>query len=99
MGGARARHCRWHRLDASRPPHCQSGELERAIVIADEVLEDAQRRGSPLAFATASHTRSMPRLWQGAVTEALADLELARDARRYGWRRFIRSAAANVPCV
>ncbi len=73
----------------------QSGALERGIVLIDVVLEDAQRRGSPLAFATASHTRSMPRLWQGAVTDALVDLELARDARRYGWRRFIRSAAAN----
>jgi DNA-binding CsgD family transcriptional regulator len=34
-------------------------------------------------------------LWQGRVTDALADLELARDARRYGWREFARSAAAH----
>jgi DNA-binding CsgD family transcriptional regulator/tetratricopeptide (TPR) repeat protein len=74
---------------------CMSGELERSIQIADQVLAEAQRRGSPLAFATASYFRATPERWQGRVTEALADLEQARDARRYGWRRFARSAAAN----
>ena len=73
----------------------QSGALELGIALVDAVLEDARHRGSPLAFATASNTRSLPRLWQGAVTDALVDLELARDARRFGWRRFVRSAAAN----
>jgi DNA-binding CsgD family transcriptional regulator len=71
-----------------------SGELERSVEVADAVLEDARRRGSPLAFATASYCRSVPYLWQGRVTDALADLEPAREARRYGWRRFARAAAA-----
>ena len=75
-----------------------AGELERSVEIADAALEDARRRGSPLAFATASFCRSLPRLWQGRVTEALADLELALGARRYGWHEFSR-AAAGLYCL
>jgi DNA-binding CsgD family transcriptional regulator len=71
-----------------------SGELERSIEVADVVLEDARRRNAPLVFATASYCRAVPFLWQGRVADALADLELARDARRYGWRQFARAAAA-----
>ncbi len=71
-----------------------AGELERAVEIADAALLDARSRSSPLAFATASYCRSGPRLLQGRVTEALADLELAGDARAYGWGEFPRAAAA-----
>jgi DNA-binding CsgD family transcriptional regulator len=49
----------------------------------------------PLAFATASYVRGLPLLWQGRVTDAMADLELALDARRYGWHQFARSGAAH----
>jgi DNA-binding CsgD family transcriptional regulator len=73
---------------------CAAGELERAVEIAGAAVDDARRRGSPLAFATASFSRSIPRLWQGRVNDALADLEAARDGRRYGWRQFARGAAA-----
>jgi len=73
---------------------CLAGELEPAVGVADAALDDARQRGSPLAFATASFVRSRPQLWRGQVTDALADLELARDARRFGWRQFTRSAAA-----
>ena len=72
-----------------------NGELESALEIADAALDDARRRAWPLAFATASYVRGLPLLWQGKVTDALADLELARDARRYGWQQFARSAAAH----
>ncbi len=72
-----------------------NGELESALEVADAALEDARRRAWPLAFATASYVRGLPLLWQGKVTDALADLELARDARRYGWQEFARSAAAH----
>ena len=72
-----------------------NGELESALEVADAALEDARRRAWPLAFATASYVRGLPLLWQGRVTDALADLELARDARRYGWQQFARSAAAH----
>jgi DNA-binding CsgD family transcriptional regulator len=70
------------------------GELERSIEVADAALEHARRRFSPLQFATASFLRSLPYYLQGQVSHALADLELARDARRYGWRQFARIAAA-----
>ena len=72
-----------------------NGELESGVAVADAALQDARRRAWPLHFATASYVRGLPLLWQGRVTDAMADLELARDARRYGWREFARSAAAH----
>ncbi len=72
-----------------------AGDLERTLEIAAAALDDARRRDSPLAFATASYIRGLPELWQGRVTDAIADLELARDARRFGWRQFVRAAAAH----
>jgi DNA-binding CsgD family transcriptional regulator len=72
-----------------------SGALERSLEITDAALEDARRRGWPLGFATVSYIRGLPQLWQGRVGGALADLEHARDARRYGWHEFSRSAAAH----
>ena len=72
-----------------------NGELESALEVAEAALEESRRRAWPLAFATASYVRGLPLLWQGRVTDALADLELARDARRYGWQQFARSAAAH----
>jgi DNA-binding CsgD family transcriptional regulator len=70
------------------------GALERSIEIAEAALEHARRRFSPLQFATASFLRSLPYFLQGQISNALADLELAREARRYGWRQFSRTAAA-----
>jgi DNA-binding CsgD family transcriptional regulator len=72
-----------------------NGELESSLQVSDAALQDARRHAWPLAFATASYVRGLPLLWQGRVTDALADLELARDARRYGWQQFARSAAAH----
>ncbi len=72
-----------------------NGELESAVAVTDAALEDARRRAWPLGFATVSYVRGLPLLWQGRVNDALADLELARDARRYGWHEFARSAAAH----
>jgi DNA-binding CsgD family transcriptional regulator len=72
-----------------------NGELESALHVADAALQDARRRAWPLSFATASYVRGLPLLWQGNVTDAMAELELVRDARRYGWHNFARSAAAH----
>ncbi|HET6865116.1 MAG TPA: AAA family ATPase [Solirubrobacteraceae bacterium] len=72
-----------------------NGELESALVVTDAALANARRRSVPLAFATASYVRGLPLLWQGRVTDAMADLELALDARRYGWHQFARSGAAH----
>jgi DNA-binding CsgD family transcriptional regulator len=71
-----------------------AGALERATEIAEAAIQDARRRGSPLGFATASFIRSIARLLQGRVNDALADLESARGSRRFGWRQFVRAAAS-----
>ncbi len=71
-----------------------AGALERAIEIADAALEDARRRGWPFASATATYMRSVPLLWRARVDDAIAELELAREARRLGWRQYARGAAA-----
>jgi DNA-binding CsgD family transcriptional regulator len=71
-----------------------TGALERSVELAEAVMEDARRRASPLTFATASSCRALPRLWQGRIADALADLELALGARRYGWRQYTRAASA-----
>jgi DNA-binding CsgD family transcriptional regulator len=73
---------------------CLAGDLEFSVQTAEAAATDARRRSSPLAFASATYMRALPQLWQGNVDGALADLELARDARRYGWRQYARSAAA-----
>lgn len=73
---------------------CLAGELERSIETADATAADAGHGGAPLAFATATYIRAMPQLWQGNIDGALADLEFARDACRYGWRQYARSATA-----
>jgi DNA-binding CsgD family transcriptional regulator len=72
------------------------GELERSLEFTAVVLDDARRRGSPLAFATASVIRSLPELWRGEVSAALNDLEFVRNARRWGWRQYPGVAAANA---
>jgi hypothetical protein len=61
-----------------------TGDLERSLECSAVVLDAARRHGSPLAFATASVIRSLPQLWQGQVSAALADLEFARGVRRWG---------------
>jgi DNA-binding CsgD family transcriptional regulator len=71
-----------------------AGALERGGEIAEAAVQDARRRGSPPGFATACFIRSFPRLLQGQITDAVADLESARDVRRFGWGQFARGAAA-----
>jgi DNA-binding CsgD family transcriptional regulator len=73
---------------------CLAGALELSLEAAEAAAADARRLGAPLAFATASFMRVLPQFWRGDIDGALADLELARDARRYGWRQYVRSAAA-----
>jgi DNA-binding CsgD family transcriptional regulator len=73
---------------------CSAGALERAAEVTDAAIQDARRRGSPLGFATATFTRASPRWLQGHITDALADLDSTREARRFGWAQFTRAAAA-----
>lgn len=74
-------------------------ELDAAERLADQALEAARRRGSLLAYATASFHRAIPRYHRGALTEALADLEQALTASREGWSGgdcWIRSLQAQI---
>jgi DNA-binding CsgD family transcriptional regulator len=71
-----------------------SGELAWDDAVLTDAIDDARRRGSVMAFATASCCRSWPRLDAGRITEAIADAENAIDARRYGWEQFLTVACA-----
>lgn len=73
---------------------CLAGDLECSLEVVKTAADHARRTGAPLGFATATFLQARPQLWQGNVDAALADLELARDARRYGWQQYARSAAA-----
>jgi DNA-binding CsgD family transcriptional regulator len=62
--------------------------------VCDAVLDDARRRGSPMAFATASYCRSSPYFYMGRISDSVADIELALEARADGWEMFLPSAYA-----
>jgi tetratricopeptide (TPR) repeat protein len=71
-----------------------SEQLTFCESVCDAVLEDARRRGSPMAFATASYSRSYPRFFAGRITDSLADVQFALNARGDGWEMFLPSAHA-----
>ena len=55
-------------------------------------MTHSRARGSMMALATASLCRSASRWAQGRLPEALADIEQAVDAERYGWRHLLPAA-------
>ena len=61
-------------------------ELEAAERVATTAAAEARAGGSVLDLANACHIRSLTRLRQGRITEALADSLTVLDARRYGWK-------------
>lgn len=69
-------------------------ELDEFYEISQAGMEDARRHGSVIGFAQASYARSFSSYYRGQLDDALADLELALDARRYGWEQFIAAAVA-----
>ena len=69
-----------------------SDELDASLMLLDAAFEDARRRGSVMGFATASYARFMPFYFQGRVLDAIADLQAALDARRYGWESYAPAA-------
>jgi DNA-binding CsgD family transcriptional regulator len=71
-------------------------ELERELEICEEVVTDARRRGSPMAYATLCYCRGWPLLWRGQVDEALADFQTTMAARADGWATFVGAAAAGL---
>ena len=71
---------------------CVSDELAWEDRVLTAAIAEARARGSVMGFATASFCRGGPRWAQGRLAEALADVEQAVDAERYGWRHFLPSA-------
>jgi DNA-binding CsgD family transcriptional regulator len=61
------------------------GELTAADTAAETAMVTARRRGDALGYGYASYHRALSRLHQGALTEALADLEAARMPHTGGW--------------
>lgn len=62
-----------------------AGEVTAADTAADTAMATARRNGNVFAYGNASFHRALARLHQGALTEALADLEVARTPQTGGW--------------
>jgi DNA-binding CsgD family transcriptional regulator len=69
-------------------------DLQTAELAAATAVDDAQRRGSVLGFATACHLRSLAVLRRGRIPDAAADAVNTLAARTYGWRHALGSAVA-----
>jgi ATP/maltotriose-dependent transcriptional regulator MalT len=69
-------------------------DLQTAELAATTAVDQAQRRGSVLGFATACHFRSLAVLRRGRIPDAAADAVNTLAARRYGWRFSLGSAVA-----
>jgi DNA-binding CsgD family transcriptional regulator len=69
-------------------------DLQTAELAATTAVDDAQRRGSVLGFATACHFRSLAVLRRGRIADATADAVNTLVARRYGWRFSLGAAVA-----
>jgi ATP/maltotriose-dependent transcriptional regulator MalT len=69
-------------------------DLQTAELAAATAVDDAQRRGSVLGFATACHFRSLAVLRRGRIPDAAADTVNALEARAHGWRHSLGSAVA-----
>jgi ATP/maltotriose-dependent transcriptional regulator MalT len=75
-------------------------DLQTAELAAATAVDDAQRRGSVLGFATACHVRSLAVLRRGRIPDAEADTVNALEARKYGWQFSLASAvAAQAECL
>ena len=69
-------------------------DLVGMAAITEAAVADARRRGSVFGFAQAVYARSYSAYYAGELQSALADLELAIDARRHGWEQFLPAAIA-----
>ncbi|MDW5598878.1 helix-turn-helix transcriptional regulator, partial [Conexibacter stalactiti] len=65
-----------------------SDELEAAETILGAALPAARDAGSLTAFGSLSHLRSLVRLRQGRLEEAIADGQPPLDLRRDGWETY-----------
>jgi DNA-binding CsgD family transcriptional regulator len=69
-------------------------EIEQEHRVLNAAIEDARRRGSVMAFATASYLRSWPNYFAGRLADAVADVQHAFDSTRYGWEMYLPAASA-----
>jgi len=69
-------------------------DLQTAELAATTAVDDAQRRGSVLGFATACHFRSLAELRRGRIPDAAADAVNTLAARRYGWQLALGAAVS-----
>jgi DNA-binding CsgD family transcriptional regulator len=69
-------------------------DLQTAELAATTAVDQAQRRGSVLGFATACHFRSLAVLRRGRIPDAAADAVNTLTARRYGWGLSLGAAVA-----
>jgi DNA-binding CsgD family transcriptional regulator len=73
-------------------------ELERDIEMCDAALADARDPGSPMAIATASHSRSWALYEQGRIVEAAGCAAEALDARLDNSNAPMRSTHGALAC-
>jgi DNA-binding CsgD family transcriptional regulator len=71
------------------------GAYERSLALSDAVLDDPRLGAATMAMATVRTIRAFALLAQGRVSDAIDDVERAREARRSGWRQLAGVAAAN----
>ena len=71
-------------------------ELELELEICEQALADARRRGSRLAFATASFIRGGALAQMGRNDEAIAEHEAALAARQDGWSQYLGTAVGGL---
>lgn len=68
-------------------------ELELELQVCEQALQDARRRGSRMAFATACFIRAGTLGLLGRNDDAIADIEAALAAREDGWSQYLGTAA------
>ena len=106
-GHARARRtARWPptrpraatRSSPARSRSCSRSATTRPTALYSGALEDARRRGSGIAFATASSLRSLVAFRRGRLSEALADASRRAGAGRrvHGSQGFLAAALGTL---
>lgn len=66
-----------------------SGRPDLAAKLLGEAIDDARRRGSLTAYATASYCRIYANYLLGRIGEAVADAEAALAAHEQGWNQYL----------
>jgi DNA-binding CsgD family transcriptional regulator/predicted negative regulator of RcsB-dependent stress response len=74
-------------------------ECEASLKVSGLVMQEAARRGSLMAHATASFTAVQPTHMLGRLHEACAHAQTALAAREFGWRTYAAALTANYAAV